>query len=1664
MRILRKTVSCFLACVMVFSLSVVPAFAQDAPGGTSTSAATTSGTSTSSVASTSASVTSAVTSNSNSSTTSSTSTSVSTDTSTATSPVTSGTSAASVTTPSATAASSTVLDASALLSFLYVDSSELAVGDSQAVVVGFMGDATVTSATLHYQRLGGSTYSVQASNLVNNTALFDLGEFDASKTGIYVLIGVDGVTRAGQTGTYSCTFDQEMQENFAFCALAASYSTSALGVQAAKSSDTTDGIIVYSLDAAGNVTSSDSVESALTQKGALAGTTLLGTQSSDSLTSLSTTPVVVAIDPGHGGNDSGASSNEGVTEASLNWKIANYCKAELETYDNVSVILTRSETELPTLPTRVARAFNAGASLFVSIHLNSSGSSGTTASGSEVWVPNDSSYNYTTHTVGTALGQRILAQLTALGLSDRGVKTRDATDTDDKVDAVTYSDGSTADYYTVINAARLVNLPSIIVEHCFINNPLDYATYLSDDTKLKSLGVADATGIAQYLRLVRVSSDLTIPTGSQTVSNGIYSLVSGVNGTSVVDVTNASSDDGANVQLYSSNGCNNQKFVFTYNGNGTYTITALHSDKALCLEMPTDDLGENVVQCGTGGTDGDDWIVQKCDGGGYRIISALTGMALDVAWGASTDGTNIRTWTPNGCASQTFDLVSLSVLGSSTQTVADGTYSIVSGVNGTSVVDIQYASQNEGAAAWLYQPLGTANQRFTITYGDNGYYTIRSANSGKYLCVQDDSLQNGASVCQTEDGEGIGSQWIISSSGSGYSIVSALSGRALDVAWGNSADGTAIRVWTPNGCPSQTFTFASDVVVASLGETLHEGTYTLSTMLNTTSVLDVAWASSAEGGNIWLYTANNCANQNFMFDYGDDGYYTIQSVSSGKYVCVQDFNNSAGANVCQTSDGSGLNAKWVLKKLSDGSYEVISALTGCVLDVDHSKTTDGTNVGVWYSYGGAAQHFYVGGTQAIKDGYYSINSSVADDTVLDIADSSVEPGGNLQLSSYNGAGNQRFVMKYQGRGYYTIECVSSGLYLTVAGNGSNGSNVDQESFTGGENQQWMLFKQSDGTYSVRSHLSGMALDVANGSSADGTNIRVWEPNGLSSQSFSFTIPSLVSAGVYVIAATTGDNLALNVAGSSTADGGNIEIASRPDDQVATQRFAVSPNGDGTYAIKSVYSGKYLDVAWSGQADGTNVQQWTANGYDCQKWIIVACNGGYSLISACNLKALDVEWGAAESGTNVQIWTINNLASQTFTFDTPQVVLPNGYFSLASAIDQNYVLDIANASTDDGANLQLYSHNGGDNQVFYLAYDAVTKSYTIRPAHSNKALDVAWSGQSDGTNVWQWAFNGYACQRWQIIANADGTYTFISKANGKALDVTWGMAANGTNVQTWSPNGLASQKFVLSAATPLRTYEELSFSLDQMVTWQKISTYLDGYTDEQVKTALDPDVILASTPLQFADLRQSSNLTGAQLDSYILSNAKGQSGVFNGHGATFVAAAKLYGINEVYFLTHSIWESGWGTSTLAKGVYYDGKGFTAYSKVEGKDVYTVVDSTGTLYPAGTYYNFFGIGAYDTDPTVGGFTRAIQQGWNSVDASIYGAAKWIAANYTYRSDYAQYTLYLMKWDYNRSEDTNTMGWHQYCTGTTWAAGIASLMQDCYDNAGVTPYLKYVIPDYS
>ena len=375
------------------------------------------------------------------------------------------------------------------LNYILVESPYLESPNTQNIVVSW-GDGTeqISNMRITVQKEDGSTEEWTCSNQSGYLYVFSKEYVDESEQSTYKVTDI--------------RFEENQQEQ---CFLLTDLNVEAEfgvnkaydGIEELQPLNPEDAVetSIVTIDENGETEAQDNIASALTavseEMGAVAGI-----RSAEKAGE-----IVVALDPGHD-NRHGGTSGSGLTEQELTLKIAKYAKAELETYNGVKVYMTRTTAACPYPETgtsgaciekRVQAAAEAGAKIYVSLHLNSGAAS---ANGAEIIIPN-SSWKPQLSTQGKELAEKILNELAVVGLNKRPtpIYSKDTT-VNEK-----YPDGSISDYYSVQICAKEAGIPGIIVEHAFLSNANDVNKFLKTEAGLKKLGVADATGIAKYLGL-----------------------------------------------------------------------------------------------------------------------------------------------------------------------------------------------------------------------------------------------------------------------------------------------------------------------------------------------------------------------------------------------------------------------------------------------------------------------------------------------------------------------------------------------------------------------------------------------------------------------------------------------------------------------------------------------------------------------------------------------------------------------------------------------------------------------------------------------------------------------------------------------------------------------------------------------------------------------------------------------------------------------------------------------------------------------------------------------------------------------------------------------------------------------------------------------------------
>ena len=365
-----------------------------------------------------------------------------------------------------------------ILEYVYVDESVVNMPQTQNIAVGFSDENLVLeSAVLHYSSVvTGEQFEMPASAIVNNTVLFTQDYPEGSAEDVYQL---DSLTyqSSGVSSTVNL-LDEEID---------AGYTVTVQPEEENSSEEAVPDVAVYSLSEDGNVieASSDTENIEETVAGVL--------EEADPVSPLAREAranKTVVICAGHDATHTGASGN-GLKEEELTFKVAQYCKQALEQYQGVTVYMDRDSISCKypgqstsyCLNQRIKDAAALGATVFVDIHFNTGG-----GTGAEVYYPNKS-YNEGIHQEGQNLANKILSELSALGLTNRGAKIKDGTTGE------TDSNGNKDDYFKTNYLSKQYGMTGVIVDHAFLDSASD-AAKLKDENFLKKLGEADAAGIA----------------------------------------------------------------------------------------------------------------------------------------------------------------------------------------------------------------------------------------------------------------------------------------------------------------------------------------------------------------------------------------------------------------------------------------------------------------------------------------------------------------------------------------------------------------------------------------------------------------------------------------------------------------------------------------------------------------------------------------------------------------------------------------------------------------------------------------------------------------------------------------------------------------------------------------------------------------------------------------------------------------------------------------------------------------------------------------------------------------------------------------------------------------------------------------------------------------
>ena len=310
------------------------------------------------------------------------------------------------------------------------------------------------------------------------------------------------------------------------------------------------------------------------------------------------------------------------------------------------------------------------------------------------------------------------------------------------------------------------------------------------------------------------------------------------------------------------------------------------------------------------------------------------------------------------------------------ETIAKDTFKLVQGPSVSSSTQVKIAPianlnyvldavanpPKIGANVSIWNDNGGNNQKWYLELGNDGYYTIKSAANKSFIidaAANPPKVGSNVSIWTTKNQNN--QKWVIEPSTNGSYIIrnAANPSLVLDAAGVSPKCGANVSVWSAKSQNNNNQKWK--IVTVNAPSFDANKTYEISSVSNSSFVLDAAANPPKIGANVSIWTKKNQANQKWYIQKDSQGYYTIRSAANKSFILDAAANPPrAGSNVSIWTSKNQANQKWIIEQLANGSYIIKSVGNSkLVLDATGATPKIGANVSVWTANGGNNQKWNI---------------------------------------------------------------------------------------------------------------------------------------------------------------------------------------------------------------------------------------------------------------------------------------------------------------------------------------------------------------------------------------------------------------------------------------------------------------------------------------------------------------------------------------------------------------------------------------------------------------------------------------------------------------------------------------------------------------------------------
>lgn len=321
--------------------------------------------------------------------------------------------------------------------------------------------------------------------------------------------------------------------------------------------------------------------------------------------------------------------------------------------------------------------------------------------------------------------------------------------------------------------------------------------------------MAALVGLGMYFSLL-------LPVDAATIKEYVAYRIIDVNSGKVLDIADASDENGAVVQIHDKEEGKKNQMFFIEKEDKSVVIRAVHSNSVVMVKKSSFSNSAPVVQWADEDLTSMRWKVIHNDDGSVSFENRNSGMMLDVTGGKKSNGTPLQQYRADGTDSQKFRLEEVSFAELSNMEDDDSNlfrpekekvYRIVN-IESGKVLDVVNKSKDNGAPLQLLEKkTGNKNQMFAFTRQGYGCYSMLAWHTDKAIEIEGDSKELGARLIQWPPADKTANQmWrLIRVSGDAVVIYNRNSELVVDVLDGELVDGQPITQYKYNGSAAQIF-------------------------------------------------------------------------------------------------------------------------------------------------------------------------------------------------------------------------------------------------------------------------------------------------------------------------------------------------------------------------------------------------------------------------------------------------------------------------------------------------------------------------------------------------------------------------------------------------------------------------------------------------------------------------------------------------------------------------------------------------------------------------------------------------------------------------------------------------------------------------------------------